>query len=249
MSSWLIRSSAVQMLTIMASSRSTSERMLLWIDVSTSPPISSILFCSSSSSRTKGRIVSQKRDNSRKCVVKKTIAVPEPDGRKDLSTARLSALGQSVDRSNPGSFIGSDRTFLLEYPAQLVYAFEQACLRERIDRKLDFLAVRKRNSLRSQIDFNPGICRQREQFVMDILRHHDRQQRVLKGITLENVCERGADYRPEAELRQGPRRVLAGTVAAEVISGQQDFGILATRRVQDKIRLRVTLRIVTPVAE
>src|SRR6185312_5916436 len=51
-----MRCSASQTFVISVSSRSVRDRMLLWIDVSTKPPISRTLFCSSSSSWTRSRI-------------------------------------------------------------------------------------------------------------------------------------------------------------------------------------------------
>ena len=93
------------------------------------------------------------------------------------------------------------------------------------------------------------VFRQREKFVVDLLRHDDRQERILEGVALEDIRERSADYRPEAELRQRPRGVLARTAAAEIVARQQNFRVLSARRVEDEIGLRIALRVIAPVAE
>ena len=67
----------------------------------------------------------------------------------------------------------------------------------------------------AEIDFNPRVFRQREQLVVNLLRHNgDRQQRILQRVALKNVREGTADHRAEAELRQRPQRMLARTAAA-----------------------------------
>ena len=56
---------------------------------------------------------------------------------------------------------------LLQNPAEFVDAFEQAGLRERIDREFDALAVGQRHGLRGQIHFDLRVFGQREKFVVD----------------------------------------------------------------------------------
>src|ERR1022692_2790034 len=84
---------------------------------------------------------------------------------------------------------------------------------------------------------------------MHILRHYDRQQRILQRILLEDIGEAGADHRAEAPLRQRPRSVLARAAAAEIVACQQHLRALDLRLVEDEIRIRIPLRIVPPVVE
>src|ERR1700693_4245130 len=43
--------------------------------------------------------------------------------------------------------------------------------------------------------------------------------------------------------------MLARTAATEIVTRQQNLSVLPTGRIQDEIRLRITLGIITPVAE
>ena len=61
---------------------------------------------------------------------------------------------------------------------------------------------------------------------MDVAVDDDRQQAVLERVAPEDVGERGADHRAEAEAGERPRRVLARGAAAEVVARQQDLRAL-----------------------
>ncbi len=95
-----------------------------------------------------------------------------------------------------------------------------------------------------------GVFREREELRVNVVRHHDRQQRILQRVAFEDVGERGADHGAEAELRERPRRVLARTAAAEVIAGEQDLRRPVPRGVfRMKSGFRIALRVIAPVAE
>ena len=94
-----------------------------------------------------------------------------------------------------------------------------------------------------------GAFRQSEQFRVHIGRHRDRKQGILERVIFENIRKRSADYSPETELRQCPRSVFARTAAAEVIAGQQNFRAFRPRRIQDEVRLRIALGVISPVIE
>ena len=86
----------------------------------------------------------------------------------------------------------------------------------------------------SQVDVHRGGgigIHRREQLRADVRRNHDRQQRILQRILLEDIRERSADHGAEAELGQRPRRVLARTAAAEIVARQQN--LRALRRAAD----------------
>ena len=80
-------------------------------------------------------------------------------------------------------------------------------------------------------------------------RNHNRQQRILQRIALENIRERSADHRAESILRQRPGSMLARTAASEVVAGQQNLRGLRLGLVQNEIRLRRSVGVVAPVAE
>src|SRR5258708_2152983 len=82
---------------------------------------------------------------------------------------------------------------------------------------------------------------------MDVGRNHDRHERVLQRVALEDVGEGGADDDAEAVLHQRPRRVLARTAATEVVSRHQDLRSLGGGLVQREIRVGRAVREVAPV--
>ena len=68
-------------------------------------------------------------------------------------------------------------------------------------------------------------------------RDADRQNAVLEAVVVEDIAERGRDHAADAEIQQRPRRVLAARAAAEIIAGDQDFGVAIGRLVEDEIRV------------
>ena len=84
---------------------------------------------------------------------------------------------------------------------------------------------------------------------MELRLDRHRQQAVLQAVVPEDGSERRADHSPEAEIGQGPRRVLARRPAAEVVPRHQDAGGRRFRAVQHEIGAgRAVLR-VAPVGE
>ena len=66
--------------------------------------------------------------------------------------------------------------------------------------------------------------------------HGHRQETVLQRVAAEDVGEAAADDRAEAEIQQGPGRVLARGATAEVAAGYQHLlagGVALAQRVAD----------------
>ena len=75
------------------------------------------------------------------------------------------------------------------------------------------------------------------QLVADFLGQGDRQDAVLETVVVKDVGEARGDDATDAEIEQGPRRVLAARPAAEILGADQDLGIAVGRLVQDEIRV------------
>src|SRR5579875_32717 len=84
---------------------------------------------------------------------------------------------------------------------------------------------------------------------MNVRRDDDREKRVLERVPAEYIREGGTDYCPETELSQRPRSVFTRTAAAEVITGEKDFGVFAARSIEEEIGFFVALFVITPIAE
>src|SRR5271157_40069 len=138
---------------------------------------------------------------------------------------------------------------MLQNITQLVDAIHQAVLGEFIHRKFNASARRYGQDLVSQVDLHRSVRARGEQLRMHVGRNHDRQQRILERVLLEDIGERGADHRAKSELRQRPRSVLARAAAAEIVARQQHLRALPARLVQDEIGMGVPLGVVPPVVE
>src|SRR5271157_1587964 len=138
---------------------------------------------------------------------------------------------------------------MLQNITQLVDAIHQAVLGEFIHRKFNASARRYGQDLVSQVDLHRSVRARGEQLRMHVGRNHDRQQRILERVLLEDIGERGADHRAKSELRQRPRSMLARAAAAEIVARQQHLRALPARLVQDEIGIGVPLGVVPPVVE
>src|SRR5689334_4625438 len=127
-----------------------------------------------------------------------------------------------------------DLLVLRQEEAELVDAVHEAVLREAVDRERRGAPVRQRDRLRAEVDAYARAGRGEE------LRHrggleHDRDEAVLEGVVAEDVGDARRHHRLEPVVDEGPRRVLAGRAAAEVVAGDEDAGALRLRAVQDEV--------------
>src|SRR3546814_2555054 len=111
---------------------------------------------------------------------------------------------------------------------------------ERVDVEGDLLAVRPGDLLLLQVDRHPGVLAELRvvQQLRDLrLRQLDQQQAVLEAVVVEDVREGFADHAADAEIVQRPGGVLARRAAAEILGGDQDFGLAVWLAVQHELRL------------
>src|SRR5262249_60294527 len=104
--------------------------------------------------------------------------------------------------------------------ADVVEAFHQAALAERVDVELDDAAVRSSDPLCCKVYSDGGVGTARgvvDQLVDFLLRQGDRQNAVLEPVVVEDVGEGRADDAAEAEIEQRPGRVLAAGAASEIL--------------------------------
>src|SRR3954463_3900793 len=128
--------------------------------------------------------------------------------------------------SSPGPFgelflVGLDRRRLLQREADLVEAVEQAMLAGGVDVEMERAAVGAVDLLALEVDGQRGVRPALgvvEQLLQVFGRDRDRQDAVLEAVVVKNVGERGRDHAADAEVEQGPRRVLAARPAAEVVA-------------------------------
>src|SRR5262245_26063352 len=133
-----------------------------------------------------------------------------------------------------------DLRLLLHGEPDVVEAVQQAVLAERIDVEMHRAAVGSLDLLLLEVDLDDGVgaaARIVHQLVDDLLRHLDRQNAVLEAVVVEDVGEVLGDDAADAEVEQGPRRVLAARAAAEVGAGNDDLGVLVGRLVEDEVLL------------
>src|ERR1700674_380860 len=72
-----------------------------------------------------------------------------------------------------------------------------------------------------------------------IFRERRRQNAILEAVVVENVCVARRDDDAEAVVLDAPGSVLAAAAAAEVRARQQDGSAFVTRKIQNKIRIRL----------
>src|SRR4051812_38953421 len=113
------------------------------------------------------------------------------------------------------AFVSSDGRLLFDNPTQFVDAFEQTCLAERVHGEFYLCAIGQRHRLRWKIDLYFSIDGKGRELRVNLWRHHDRQQRILESVALEDIGEAGADDCAETELRDRPGSMFSGTAAAE----------------------------------
>src|SRR4051812_24283780 len=119
-------------------------------------------------------------------------------------------------RPGPGQgrrlFVARDLARLFKREADIVETVEQAALLEVVDVEMNGAAVRPADRLVLEVDRYGGvgaalgvIHQQRE----DLLGDADRQDAVLEAVVVENVGEGRRDDAADAEIEQGPWRMLA----------------------------------------
>ena len=101
------------------------------------------------------------------------------------------------------------------YDWQAQYAdfkYKQRITAEFIDLELYRTAVRTLDLQLFQVDRDDGVGAALgivHQLVHDLLRQHDRQDAVLETVAIKDVGEARRDHAADAEIQQGPRRMLA----------------------------------------
>ena len=122
--------------------------------------------------------------------------------------------------------------------SQLIHPLQQAAPAERRHDELPRRPVREGQLTCLEIrgESKRGIisyCLQ--QRPMRIVGKGHWQERILQRVAAKDVSEGRATMTSEAEIRQGPRRVLARRAAAEVAPGDQDPGAARRRLIQDEV--------------
>src|SRR5262245_5928949 len=134
-----------------------------------------------------------------------------------------------------------DGALLLQGEADIVEAFHQAALAERINLEPDQAAVGASDLLRGEVDRKrgvgaaPGIV---DQLVDLRLRQRDGKDAVLEAVVVEDVGEGRRDQATNAEIEQRPRRVLARGAAAEILAGYENLRFRVGLLVEDEFRQR-----------
>ena len=133
-----------------------------------------------------------------------------------------------------------DRGFFFHRQADIIEAVEQAVLFEGVDFEGDLSAIRAFDRLRLKIN-REGRVRAAlgifHQLVDLLLGQGDGQDAVLETVVIENVGKAGRDDAADTEIKDRPRRVLAGRAATEIIAGDQHFGFAVGGFIQHEIRV------------
>src|SRR5579875_4226954 len=127
---------------------------------------------------------------------------------------------------------------MFESEADVVEAFEQAALAERIDFKealetlsiADFLILQVHRERVAFIFFEAP-----EKFVDVRFGKRDRQNSILETVVVENVRVARRDNRAETVIADGPGRVFAARTESEISARQQNRSAFVARLVQREI--------------
>src|SRR5690606_22302604 len=129
----------------------------------------------------------------------------------------------------------------------LVPSREQRLLLARIQVEPEAaLAGRERLAWQVDHDFGHDLRADPGEQRVDIGRaQHDRQQAVGERVAGEDRREARRDDRPEAEVAQRPRRVLAARSAAEVLASQQHRSVAIRLAIEYEVRVLPSTRVIT----
>src|SRR5205807_8858628 len=104
-----------------------------------------------------------------------------------------------------------------------------------------FMTTRRNDELPLEIDRHRRHSSARLEFGRDFFYgravKHDRQHAVLEAVAVEDFAEARSQNRPQAHLHHRPNGSLARGTAAEVCTGEQDFGIAIRSPIENKIRI------------
>src|SRR5262245_26176092 len=145
-----------------------------------------------------------------------------------------------------------DRRRLLHGEPDVIQSVEQAALAMRIDVELHHAAVRSADLLVFEIDGERRIgaaLRIIEQLVEILGRDPDGQNAVLEAVVVENVAELGGDHAADAEIEQCPGRMLAARAAAEIVAGDEDFGVAVGRLVEHEVGILAAVLAIAQLRE
>mmetsp|Transcript_32545 Transcript_32545/g.80233 ORF Transcript_32545/g.80233 Transcript_32545/m.80233 type:complete len:833 (+) Transcript_32545:138-2636(+) len=136
-----------------------------------------------------------------------------------------------------GQLEGGDLVTLLQGQPDVVQAVDQAVLAELVHLERDGASVRALDDLVGQVHLQLAACAGvAHQLAHLRLRQYDGQHAVLEAVVEEDVGEGRADHAADAEVVDGPRRVLARRPAPEVGTRDEDLGLAVARLVQHKLR-------------
>uniref|UniRef100_A0A0N4Z3R2 BZIP domain-containing protein n=1 Tax=Parastrongyloides trichosuri TaxID=131310 RepID=A0A0N4Z3R2_PARTI len=159
-----------------------------------------------------------------------TLARHSAQMRRRIADARLKALDLSHPRQGD---------------INLVLAFQQLDLVGRADVERPDSPARRHRLIR-QADAEKRrrrMARQVHQRQAVGLRQDQRKNAVLQAVVAEDVGEAGGDDAADAEIRQGPGRVLAAGAAAEIIQRDQHPRLVPRRLIQNEVRTRPIIRV------
>src|SRR5690606_19730011 len=152
--------------------------------------------------------------------------LPPSDFR--LPTSAFPASHHARLESRPARFVVGDGVGVAEREADVVEAFHQAPLDERVDVEAGFELVPVGDGLFGERhgDLGGGVLLAEFDEVVAFLRaEFDREQADLGAVGAEDVGERRGDDRFESPVLQTPWGVLAAGAGTEVGSGHEDLGV------------------------
>ena len=136
--------------------------------------------------------------------------------------------------------------------SKLIDAFEKTVPRELVDVELGLHFAWATERLGMQIDLDLGSA-----VLMDVIHQFgvqididlDWKQAVLERIALEDIGETSRNHCADAPVVEGPRCMLAGGAATEVVAGKKDLGALGLWMIENETMVWRAVFVVPPVAE
>src|ERR1700688_2354140 len=156
-------------------------------------------------------------------------------------------------RGAVGGLEGPDFVVTPQRQRNFIKSLQQARAPARIDLEAVFLARRRDDRLRVEINPDaPGTLGDLDlcgEAVDDFLVDNDRENAVLEAVREKNVAKARADHGADAHLLQRPHRAFTRGAAAEIRSGDEDFRLPVRLSVQDEFRIFRTIRQITQRAK
>ena len=124
------------------------------------------------------------------------------------------------------AFKGVNGGDFFQSQTDIIQPVDQAMFAMLIDVKGDHLTIGCLNALVFEIDHHAriaaflGVFHQQLQLIFG---HNHRQDTIFEAIVVKDICKAGRDHAADAEIQQGPRRMLARRAAPKVVAGDQNI--------------------------